>query len=55
MISKLDTGVGEIVKALHDTNVLENSVIVFISDNGGQSIDMHANHASNYPLKGVRI
>lgn len=34
MISKLDAGIGKVVKALDDNAMLENSVVLFLSDNG---------------------
>lgn len=34
MVSKLDEGVGKVVQALDDNNMLEDSVILFLSDNG---------------------
>lgn len=34
MVSKLDTSVGKVVKALSDSNMLENTVILFMADNG---------------------
>lgn len=53
MISVLDQGVGEVVKALKDSRMLKDTVIVFYSDNGGPTIGMHSTNASNYPLRGV--
>jgi len=35
MVTVLDEGVGDVVDALDDTGVLENTLIVFLSDNGG--------------------
>lgn len=55
MISILDQGVGEVVKALKDNKMLEDTVIVFYSDNGGPTIGMHSTKASNYPLRGVSL
>lgn len=53
MVSKLDESVGKVVKALKDREVLENTVVVFISDNGGMTTGMHGNSASNHPFRGV--
>ena len=37
MVSSMDAGVGRVLKALEDNNVAENTIIIFISDNGGCS------------------
>lgn len=50
MVSKLDESVGQIIHALSDTDMLNNSIIIFISDNGAPS----ENWGSNYPFRGVR-
>lgn len=50
MVYAVDRGIGEIVKTLKETNQLDNTMIVFLSDNGG-NFDHGAN---NYPLKGTK-
>ena len=55
MLYKLDESVGRVTKALQENNMLKNSIIVFTTDNGGPAAGFDLNHASNWPLKGVRI
>ncbi|MFD0835935.1 sulfatase [Mariniflexile aquimaris] len=50
MVYAVDRGVGELVAALKATNQYENTLIVFLSDNGGRT-DQGAN---NFPLRGVK-
>lgn len=35
MVHEMDLSVGKLVKALADKNMLDNTVLVFSSDNGG--------------------
>lgn len=42
------------VKALKNKNMLENSIIIFTTDNGGPAAGFNLNAASNYPLRGVK-
>lgn len=53
MVSMLDKSVGKVMAALRETRMLDNSIVVFMSDNGAQTWGIHANHGSNYPLRGV--
>lgn len=53
-MKELDDFVGTVVSALKDANMLENSIVLFIADNGGQTIGFARNHASNYPLRGLK-
>jgi membrane-anchored protein YejM (alkaline phosphatase superfamily) len=55
MVSKMDESVGLVVEALQKKRMLNNSIIVFISDNGAPSIDIFQNWGSNYPLRGVSV
>lgn len=50
MLHHLDLGVGEIVQALKEAGVYENTLIFYLSDNGG-SKSMGANNA---PLRGFK-
>ncbi|KAK2581658.1 hypothetical protein KPH14_002156 [Odynerus spinipes] len=54
MVSKLDQSVGEVVAALRTRGMLENSIILFISDNGAPTTNFLSNHGSNYPLRGIK-
>ncbi|KAL6953787.1 N-acetylgalactosamine-4-sulfatase, partial [Sarracenia purpurea var. burkii] len=52
----LDESVGKVIEALKETDLLENSVVLFMSDNGGATEDPmwnFENSASNWPLRGV--
>lgn len=55
MLKKLDDGIGEIVKALYDKKMLENTLIAFVSDNGGMTTSQNGNYASNYPMRGTKM
>lgn len=55
MLSKLDESVGKVVEALQIRGLLENSIIIFTTDNGGPAAGFNDNSASNYPLRGVSI
>ena len=54
MLTKLDESVGKVVEALRKAHMLKDSLIVFTTDNGGPAAGFNLNHASNWPLKGVR-
>lgn len=50
MTYALDRGVGTVIKGLEESGKLDNTIIFFLSDNGGATI----NNSSNYPLKGFK-
>ncbi|KAI4462998.1 arylsulfatase [Holotrichia oblita] len=54
MLTKLDESVGRVVEALAKAKMLENSIIVFSTDNGGPAAGFNLNAASNWPLRGVK-
>jgi arylsulfatase A-like enzyme len=49
MIHHMDEGIGWLVKALSDTHQLDNTLIVFTSDNGGERF------SDNWPLVGGKM
>ncbi len=46
MIEQLDISTGRVLDALEEANLVENTLVIFTSDNGGTS-----RHTCNYPLK----
>lgn len=53
MISRLDGSVGRIVQALQRKGMLNNCIIVFMSDNGAPTHGQFTNAGSNFPMRGV--
>ncbi|XP_065294684.1 arylsulfatase B-like [Dermacentor albipictus] len=54
MVDTLDQSVGQVVKALNDAHMLENTVIVFSSDNGGGPYGPFESRGFNWPLRGAK-
>ena len=50
MIKHLDMGVGEIVNSLKKHDIFDNTLLIFLTDNGGSG----AMHANNTPLRGFK-
>ena len=62
MVSKLDESVGQIIEALESKEMLKDSIIVFMSDNGApsaingtQPARSYPNFGSNFPFRGVSM
>jgi len=52
MVESIDDGVGRIVKFLKDNGILENTIVIFTSDNGGLGMDeLGPTPTSNLPLR----
>lgn len=51
MTYSLDENVGRIINKLKELNLLDNTLIVFTNDNGGQTVQ---SFADNYPLRGKK-
>nr|CAD7439237.1 unnamed protein product [Timema bartmani] len=54
VLHKLDESVGKVVAALQKRGLLQNSIVVFTTDNGGPAAGFNINAASNWPLRGVK-
>lgn len=54
MMTHLDFSVGAVVQALARKNMLNDSIIIFSTDNGGPAEGFNLNAASNWPLRGVK-
>ncbi|MEO0629265.1 MAG: sulfatase-like hydrolase/transferase [Planctomycetota bacterium] len=50
MVSAMDDGIGRVLDALDQTDVADNTLVVFLSDNGGA----RNNASSNEPLRGYK-
>ncbi|KAH9379963.1 hypothetical protein HPB48_013227 [Haemaphysalis longicornis] len=54
MVDTLDQSVGFVVEALNEARMLENTVVVFFSDNGGMPYGSSASRGYNWPLRGTK-
>jgi len=43
-----------VYRALKKRGMLDNSIIIFTSDNGGPANGLNMNWATNYPLRGAK-
>jgi arylsulfatase A-like enzyme len=51
MLSAMDDGVGKILAKLRESNLEENTLVIFLSDNGGPTSE---NASRNTPLRGFK-
>ncbi|KAL4235320.1 hypothetical protein ACF0H5_006955 [Mactra antiquata] len=54
MLGALDDAVGMIVESLADKGMMENTILLFTTDNGGPANGFNDNAANNFPLRGVK-
>ncbi|CAH1390069.1 unnamed protein product [Nezara viridula] len=55
MVSKMDDTVGELVEALKEKDMLDNTIILFFSDNGAPTFNADfPNWGSNWPFRGAK-
>jgi arylsulfatase A-like enzyme len=54
MVVALDDGVGQVLQTLQTNNILDNTLIFFVSDNGAPSKAANNGQSNNYPLRGYK-
>ncbi|XP_053408550.1 arylsulfatase B-like isoform X4 [Mercenaria mercenaria] len=54
MVAALDDSIGTVVKTLESRGMMNNTIIMFTTDNGGPANGFDANAANNFPLRGVK-
>ncbi|KAH9377829.1 hypothetical protein HPB48_006502 [Haemaphysalis longicornis] len=54
MVDALDKSIGALMEALEAESMLENTIIVFSSDNGGDPYTSVRNTGYNWPLRGIK-
>jgi arylsulfatase A-like enzyme len=54
MVACLDEGIGNVTTTLQQVGMLNDSLIIFTTDNGGPAQGFNQNMASNWPLRGMK-
>lgn len=52
MLSILDEGVGNVTDTLKELGIYDDTMIVFVSDNGGPTHNNEGTQSNNFPLRG---
>ncbi|XP_066603651.1 arylsulfatase B-like [Prorops nasuta] len=55
LVEGLDESVGRVMTSLARANLLENSIVLFMADNGAEPVGYAKNSGSNYPLRGMKL
>lgn len=53
MVSVLDDSLGRLIQAIQEKGLIDNSIIVFFSDNGAPIRGVFNNSGSNFPFRAV--
>jgi arylsulfatase A-like enzyme len=53
-MSALDDGIGQVLDTLHRLGLEENTLVFYLTDNGGPLTQLEPNGANNYPLRGQK-
>lgn len=53
VMKSFDDSLGRVIKSLMKKNMLHNTIVLLLSDNGGPTVDDFNNTSSNWPLRGV--
>ncbi|XP_059046112.1 arylsulfatase B-like [Achroia grisella] len=54
LVTSLDKSIGHIVSALAERDILDNTILIFVSDNGAASTGSSQNFGSNLPFRGTK-
>ncbi|EEC11891.1 arylsulfatase B precursor, putative, partial [Ixodes scapularis] len=53
-VDALDQSVGEVLETLYEADMLDNTIIVLSTDNGGLPFGVQSNRGYNFPLRGAK-